>query len=71
MVLAVAGCALGLALAAAMTRLIASQLYGITSLDPLTFVAVGLVLLGAALLACYLPARRAAKIDPMEALRHE
>jgi predicted permease len=71
MVLAVAGCALGLALAAAMTRLIASQLYGITSLDPLTFVAVGLVLLTAALLACYLPARRASRLDPIVALRHE
>ena len=71
MVLAAGGCGLGLALAIAMTRLVASHLYGVTPLDPLTFVAVGLVLLGAALLACYLPARRAAKIDPMEALRHE
>jgi predicted permease len=71
MVLAVTGCAIGLVLAAALTRLIASQLYGVTSVDPLTFMGVGLVLLTSALLACYLPARRAARIDPMVALRYE
>ncbi len=71
MVLVVTGCAIGLALALALTRLIASQLYGVTSVDPLTFIGVGLVLLTTALLACYLPARRAARIDPMVALRCE
>ena len=66
-----AGCALGVALATMMTRLIASQLYGVTSLDPLTFVVVGLVLLTAAFLACCLPARRASLVDPIVALRYE
>jgi ABC-type antimicrobial peptide transport system permease subunit len=53
------------------TRFISSRLYGIKPTDPLTFVVVTLTLLSVALLACWLPARRAAKVDPMEALRHE
>jgi ABC-type antimicrobial peptide transport system permease subunit len=71
MVLALTGCGIGIVLAMALTRLVASQLHGVTPTDPLTFGAVGLILLLAALLACYLPARRAAKIDPMAALRYE
>jgi ABC-type antimicrobial peptide transport system permease subunit len=65
------GLALGLAGAFAATRLLRGFLYEVQTLDPLTFVAVVGVLAAVALFACWLPARRAAKVDPMEALRCE
>jgi putative ABC transport system permease protein len=65
------GIAIGLVVALGVTRLMSSFLYGIESTDPFTFAAVSLLLLATALLACYLPARRATRVDPMVALRHE
>jgi len=69
--LAAIGLALGLLVAFAGTRLLASLLFGVSSHDPLTFGAVSLILAMAAVLACYIPARRATKVDPIIALRYE
>jgi len=69
--LALFGTVLGLILAALSTRVVASQIYGVSPLDPLTFAGVGLALLIVAFFASYVPAYRAAKIDPMVALRYE
>ena len=67
--LAAIGVAIGLAAAAGLTRLMSSLLFGIAPMDPLTYAAVPAVLLAAALLASYLPARRAAAVDPVETLK--
>jgi putative ABC transport system permease protein len=71
MVLAAIGLAVGLAGALGLTRLLATMLYGVRPADPATLCVVSLTLLGVAFLASYLPARRATRVDPMVALRHE
>ena len=69
--LALVGVLIGVGGALLLTKVISSFLYGVTRTDPVTFACVSLALAGAALLASYIPARRAAKVDPMEALRCE
>jgi putative ABC transport system permease protein len=69
--LVLAGMVVGLAGALALTRILASLLFGVRPTDPILFGAVALLLVGVSLLACYIPARRASKIDPMAALRCE
>jgi putative ABC transport system permease protein len=65
------GVAIGICAALGLTRLLASLLFGVHPRDPLIFIAVPVLLTAVALLACYLPARRATRINPLEALRWE
>ncbi|HEX8881177.1 MAG TPA: ABC transporter permease [Candidatus Acidoferrum sp.] len=65
------GIVLGIAAATVLTRLLSSELYGVSTTDPLTFGAVSIIVFAVALLACYIPARRAMRVDPMVALRYE
>lgn len=69
--LALYGIGIGVLASLALTRLMSSMLYGVSSTDPATYLVISLLLLLVALLACYLPARRATKVDPMIALRYE
>ena len=69
--LALAGLVIGFAAAFLLTRFLSGLLYGVSARDPLTYSGVALVLFAVALIACYMPARRAARVDPMQAIRHE
>lgn len=71
MQLAGIGAAIGLAVSFTLNRLLKNQLFQVSAFDPLTFAVTALVLIAAALLACYIPARRAIRVDPMDALRYE
>jgi putative ABC transport system permease protein len=65
------GIVTGIAMALGLTRLVSTFLFGVTSTDPATYLAVALGLAAIAFLACYIPARRATKVDPLVALRYE
>ena len=65
------GVVLGVTAGAAVSRVLRAMLFGLSPFDPIAYMSVSLFLVAVALLACYLPARRATKVDPLTALRHE
>ena len=71
MTMTIVGTAIGVAVSAALARLMSSLLFGVSAVDPATFVAIPVLLIAVALAACYVPARRAMRVDPLQTLRSE
>jgi putative ABC transport system permease protein len=67
----IVGMALGLAASLALTRVMKNLLFNVSATDPVTFALIALLLVAVAIIASYIPARRAAKVDPLQAIRHD